>query len=66
MLINKVKYYRIKNNYSVQELAEKIGVTRQHLNQVDCGKCNLTDKVAVKLSEVFDVTVDDLRGKKDV
>ena len=66
MNVTKVRYYRIRHDYTIQELADKIGITRQHLNQVELGKEPLSGDIAIKLSHVFDVVVDELFGEKVV
>ena len=64
MGINKIRYLRIKNNLTIQELAEKIGITREHLNQVELEKCPLSDNLAVMASEFFEVDVSELKEVK--
>lgn len=64
MVVPKVRYHRIRNDYTIEELANKIGVTRQHLNSIELGRYPLTEKVAIKLAYVFDVKADELFGEK--
>jgi len=43
-----------------QELADRIGVTRQTVNAIELGKYSPSLEVAFKIAEVFDVPLDEV------
>ncbi len=55
------------NNYSQEELAEKIGVSRQTLSKYETGESLPDIKICKLLADAFEVSVDDLisYNKKD-
>ena len=58
---NKVKYYRfLANELTQQDLAEKVGVTRQTIIAIEKGSFNPSIKLALKLSNVLNVKLEDL------
>jgi putative transcriptional regulator len=54
---NTVKVERAKQNITQQELAEKIGVSRQTINSVETQKYIPSTVLALKIALVFDTTV---------
>ena len=58
---NKVKYYRfLANELTQQDLAEKVGVTRQTIIAIEKGSFNPSIKLALKLSNVLNAKLEDL------
>ena len=57
---NNLKVQRAIHNLTQQELAEKIGVSRQTINAMDLGKYVPSTVLALKLSRLFDVQVNDI------
>jgi putative transcriptional regulator len=55
---NTVKVERAKQNITQQELAEKIGVSRQTINSVETQKYIPSTVLALKIALVFNTTVD--------
>lgn len=51
---------RKKNNFSQEDLAEKVGVTRQTISKWELGETSLDLKQAKVLSQVFKVSLDEL------
>lgn len=49
---------RYKFGYQRKFIAEKVGITGKHLNDIEIARVNLTDDVAKKLSEVYGTDVD--------
>jgi putative transcriptional regulator len=45
-----------------QELAERIGVTRQTVNAIEAGKYSPSLEVAFRIAEVFGLRVDEVFG----
>lgn len=59
-LAKRIQEFRTENNYSQDELAQKIGVTRQAISKWERGE-GLPDIYNIKkLAEVFEITVDKL------
>ncbi len=62
MLSDNIKYYRKKSNLSQEELAEKIGVSRQSVSFWETGQTQPTLDNVVALSKTFNITSDMLLG----
>ncbi|WP_291568631.1 helix-turn-helix transcriptional regulator [Clostridium sp. UBA2485] len=43
-------------------VAEKIGICGKHLNDIEVGKVNLTDNIASKLSNLYNVKLEEIRS----
>ncbi len=65
MLSDNIKYYRKKNNLSQEELAEKIGVSRQSVSFWETGQTQPTIDNIIALSKIFHITADELLGNTD-
>lgn len=59
-IYNRVKTYRVDRGMTRKELAKKIGVNFQTIGYLERGDFNPTLEVALRLSEYFEVRVDDL------
>lgn len=60
-LSNKIRELRFKNSEMTQkELAERVGISRQTMNAVENSKHVPTVVVAIKIADVFRVSVDQL------
>lgn len=57
---NKIDYYRKLRGLSVQELADKTGMSRVHLSNIKSGKKNLNTRHLQSLSDILDVTPSEL------
>lgn len=57
---NKIADLRKKNNLSQEELAEKIGVTRQTISKWELDETTPDIKQAKELSKIFNVSLDEL------
>lgn len=55
---NRLKVLRAERNWSQQELALRVGVSRQAINAVETGKFDPSLPLALKLARVFDSTVE--------
>ena len=66
MKMNGIRYLRIKHDFTQEELAKKIGITRQYISEVEIGKRSVSDKIALKLADVFGVSVSEVRGENIV
>ena len=57
---NKIKELREKANFSQQDLAEKVDVTRQTIYYLERGTYNPSLKLAMKIARVFNVSIEEL------
>jgi putative transcriptional regulator len=55
---NQVRLSRIEKGYTQEELAERIGVTRQTIGLIEKGKYNPTISLCLNLSRVLDKSLD--------
>ena len=56
----KLKLARVAKDYSQEELAEIVGVTRQTIGLIEKGKYNPTLNLCLKISRALNKTLDDL------
>ena len=59
-MINKVHEYRKMSHLTQEELAKKVGVTRQTIISIEQGKYVASLPLALKLAKVFEVSVDNI------
>jgi len=59
-LRNKIKIYRAMHNLTQEELADKIGVTRQTVIAIESDKYLPSLGLAFKISRLFKVKVEDI------
>jgi len=57
---NKLKVYRAIHDYTQQDLADKIQVSRQTINTIEKGKYVPSTLLALKMAQVFQVPVQDI------
>ncbi|PHK25842.1 XRE family transcriptional regulator [Nostoc linckia z16] len=57
---NNIKVQRAIHNLTQQELAEKVGVSRQTINALEASKYVPSTVLALKMAKLFKKTVDDL------
>ncbi len=57
---NNVKLARIEHDLTQQQLADRIGVTRQTINLIEKGKYNPTLKLCLAICHMLKKTLDDL------
>ncbi len=60
VLHNRLKEYRLKSKLSQQELAEKVGTTRQTIIAIEKGVFNPTAKLALLLAYALDCSFEEL------
>lgn len=61
LLSNKIRELRFKNDEMTQKaLAERVGISRQTMNAVENGRHAPTVSVAIRIADVFHVSVDQL------
>ena len=57
---NKLKVYRAMRDWTQEELARRVNVTRKTINTVEKGKYVPSTYLALKLARVFEVPVEEL------
>ena len=57
---NKVKVLRATRDMTQEELAEKIGVTRQTIIAIESGKYNPSLELGFKIARFFEVTIEEV------
>ncbi|MBN6852997.1 helix-turn-helix transcriptional regulator [Staphylococcus warneri] len=65
MALNRVKQYRAYQKMSQQELARRIGVSRQTINMIENDKYNPSLKLCINIAKVLSVTLNDLFWEGD-
>lgn len=56
----RIKEYRAKLNLTQAELAQKVGARRETINFLEKGEYNPSLKLAVKIAQQFQVSVEEL------
>ena len=57
---NKLKVFRAMHDLTQEDLAEKVGVTRQTINAIEKRKYNPSLELAFKLAKLFEVKIEDI------
>lgn len=66
---NLVRQQRLLGDMTQQQLADRVGVTRQTILSIEKGKYTPSVALALSIAEVFDVSVEtlfQLKGENDV
>ncbi len=64
-MVNKVHELRKKNNMTQEDLAKKLGVTRQTIISIENGKYVASLQLALRLAEIFNLHVEEIFYLKD-
>ena len=59
-LKNKVREFRVERGWTQQELAEKVGVSRQSINSIECERYVPSLHLALMFARVFRCSTDDI------
>jgi len=57
---NKLEMYRSKKGWTQQDLADRVGVSRQTIISLEHGRYNPSILLAFRLAHEFDLTIEDL------
>lgn len=60
MSVSKVKIARIEKDLTQEELAEKVGITRQTVGLIESGRYNPTLKLCIDIAKALGKTLNDL------
>ena len=60
----RIKKLRIDKGYSMQELANQLGVTKSSINMWENSNSIPKDNILIALSNIFDVSIDYLLGNE--
>jgi putative transcriptional regulator len=64
-LRNKIKVYRAINDWTQEELARHVSVTRKTINTIENGKFIPSAYLALKIAKAFGVSVEDVFQLED-
>lgn len=59
-MVNKVKVTRVVKNIGQEELAKKVGVTRQAIHSIENGKYQPSVILAFKIAKALDIDINEL------
>ena len=59
-LTTRIREYRLRDRRSQEELAQRVGVRRETIGNLENGKYNPSLKLAMDIAHVFGCTVEDL------
>ena len=62
---NNIKVQRAIHNFTHQDLADRIGVSRQTINALEAGRYVPSTVLALKLSRLFDKSVNEIFDLED-
>lgn len=57
-----IKLYRIRRELKQAQLAERVGVSSQHISHIECGRTKLGMSLLIQISEVLSVDLYTLLG----
>ena len=57
---NRLRVLRAERNWSQQDLAQRLDVSRQSVNAIETGKYDPSLPLAFRISELFDLTIEEI------
>ena len=57
---NRLKVLRAERDWSQQELAERLAVSRQSVNAIETGRYDPSPPLAFRIAQVFDLHIEDI------
>ena len=57
---NRLKILRAERSWSQQELADRLGVSRQSVNAIETGKYDPSLPLAFRIAELFALTIEEI------
>ena len=55
---NRIKDLREDNDYTQQQVADKIGITQRKYSYIETGVQPLTDEILISLSKLYNTSID--------
>ena len=65
MIKNKIKEYRAKNNMKQEELAQKVGVRRETIGNLEKGRYNPSLVLAWNIAKRFNASIEEIFTVED-
>jgi putative transcriptional regulator len=59
-MLNKLKVLRAERDWSQQDLAERLEVSRQSVNAIETGKYDPSLPLAFRIAELFERSIEDI------
>ena len=59
-LKNKIKIYRAMNDWTQEDLAQRVNVTRKTINTIENGKFMPSAYLAIRIAQAFNASVEDI------
>ena len=63
---NIIKVLRAQNNLTQEELAQKIGISRQALSNIENGKVEPSGRTVIKIANIFGMPAEQIFFEEDV
>lgn len=60
MILEKLRENRLQNKMTYQEVADELGISKEHYWFIENGKRGLSYEMAVKIAKVFNKNPDDI------
>lgn len=57
---NRLKVLRAERNWSQQDLAEQLGVSRQSINAIETGKYDPSLPLAFRIADLFELAIEQI------
>jgi putative transcriptional regulator len=61
---NRLKVLRAERNWSQQDLADRLEVSRQSVNAIETGKYDPSLPLAFRISEIFELSIEQIFDPK--
>lgn len=57
---NRLKVLRAERNWSQQDLADRLGVSRQSVNAIETGRFDPSLPLAFRFADIFDMAIEEI------
>ena len=59
-MLNRLKVLRAERNWNQQDLADRLGVSRQSVNAIETGKYDPSLPLAFRIAELFGLAIEEI------
>ncbi len=59
---NRIKELRIDNDFTQQQVSDKLGITQRKYSYIETGQQQITAELLIKLSKLYNVSIDYILG----